>query len=290
MGSKEWAVSSDLRRLVGFLNADPKWEYVSGHLMSKRGERQLRNDIVNDITPLIETPLGSSKPNRSTALHALLKTVNDMRLRPLWYADFDKPLLGYSRDGMLVAMRRDQAPPYRDLGPNLKIIKFSDTEKWIIRMDFDTGKPREYLYGTIVTSLQNGEFMELGRCPECHRFFIGERRGQKYCNPKCTKAGDKRAAPARMEEHRKRIEEKIKSSGLPKLARLATQIRKSEYRSVDVLIDQMPELLKLKRQMGRPWVDFIGVVTQIKRRGDSTETIWDGLPPRLKKALAEVSV
>ena len=93
-----------------------------------------------------------------------------------------------------------------------------------------------------------------------------------------------------MEEHRKRIEEKIKSSGLPKLARLATQIRKSDCRSFEDLIDHMPELLKLKRHMERLWLDFIGVVTQIKIRGDRTETIWDGLPPRLKKALAEVSV
>jgi len=152
------------------------------------------------------------------------------------------------------------------------------------------GNPREYLYGTIVTALQNGEFMELGRCPECHRFFIGDHRSQKYCNLKCTKAADKRAAPARMDERRKQIKDYIKSSGLPKLTRLATKIRKSDYRSLEDLIDHMPELLKLKRPMGRLWKDFIGVVTQIKIRGDRTETIWNGLPPRLKKAIAEAAV
>jgi len=122
--------------------------------------------------------------------------------------------------------------------------------------------------------------MDLGRCPECHRFFIGDRRGQKYCNRKCTKAGDKRAAPARMEEHRKRIEENIKSSGLPKLSRVVELTRENKE----------VELYLSKEKSDRVWEEYASVVEEIERTRSNPESIWDRLPPRLKKFFADATV
>jgi len=76
---------------------------------------------------------------------------------------------------------------------------------------------------------------------------------------------------------------------LPKLSRLANQIQKSRHKTnedLEDLLEQIPDLETLRQRLGEKWSDFEYVVEEIKNKRKDIETIWDGLPPRLQKAIA----
>ena len=147
-------------------------------------------------------------------------------------------------------------------------------------------KIKRLFYWLLTKTFENGDFARLRKCPECEKFFTAKRLGQKYCNLKCTTAADKKDASDRMKRHRKEIEEDIKAKGLPKLSRLASLIRKNSEQPIYKLMDQIPELKKVRKHLGELWEKFEPVMEQIIDGGKEA-SIWPRLPPRMKKALAE---
>jgi len=284
--AEEKSVSPELGELARFLNSEVS--YLGPRNQAK--ESQLRDEIIKDISPLVQ-PRG--KQDSKGALRKVVGKINQMGLRPKWAVECSKPFV--------VEFGTNRAKVGPVLGPGQKVLKIGGP-KYVVRHSFgesyDTqsvkkdyaGVKRKVLYSEIITSLENGEFARLVRCPECTRFFVSARLGQKYCNSKCSKSADTKAAPARMEEHRKGVEKKIRAAGLPKLSKLEGLIKKSKGKTAADLISQIPELSKLRVQLGEMWEDFLPVVEQLKSGGKTSQAIWNSLRSRLMKALADAQL
>lgn len=175
------------------------------------------------------------------------------------------------------------------LGPSQRVLNIMGY-RWIVKprvLITQEDAARQMIYWNIIRAFENGQIVRLGRClrKNCQRFFVARRLGQKFCNVDCTKTADTKAARRRMKNYRKHQEEEIKAKGLPKLTKLAGLIKNSGQ-EIYKLMDQIPELSNLRKHLGELWDEFEPLMHEISD-GRKEASIWESLPPRIKKALAE---
>ena len=279
----------------GFDVSDPGWRSKA---------QQLQIDLKGDLLPIINPKKTLSPTKAFRLLEQLVNKINSLSLVQDWSvvpvdhvivddSGMAEPELVKKEESLDLEEEEDPEEIIKRLGQNERILKIFGL-RWVVQprvLITSEEAARQMLYWIIIRSLENGTIMSLGRCvrKECRRFFVAKRLGQKYCTLECTKAADTKAATERMRDYRTRDKEKMKAEGLPKLSRLANQIQKSRHKTnedLEDLLEQIPDLETLRQHLGEMWSDFEYVVEEIKNKRKDIETIWDGLPPRLQKAIA----
>ena len=193
------SVSVGLMQLVRFLNAASWGGGKSG------GESKVRDEIIRDIEPIVRRSEDAKKH-----LKEIVEKTNNL-VKARWTVEPAVREMKIRTRGKLVAT----IPWPLDLGPGRGILKIGRGRLAVRHDFFDASSLRKRFYATIITALEDGEFVRLGRCLriECQKFFIESRLGQKYCDLTCTKEADKKKARKRARDWReeKREERELQS-------------------------------------------------------------------------------
>jgi hypothetical protein len=253
------------------------WDYSSERHMWNKAKK-LQKELRGDVMPIVEKQSGVFVTNLGyeiPPLHALVYKINDMKLRFSWDISSVNPQTwGYRRirdentGQMTYDLEKYPHPILRR--QNQPLLKLGDSKYYIVRFS-PVDSPDAFFYGIIIEALEDGSFSRLGKCEHCHKLFFAKRAGDKY-DRDCGKKVDALKAAKRMERLRNKREEESRAEGLPRLAKLANA-----------------GIQKIRQVFGEEMDEFLPFAEQI-RSGQKAERIWQRLPPRFKKAIAEADV
>lgn len=303
----ELSSTASLRQLALFLNfdcAEPKvtaarqgWERPRHPLFQllyrpnqrleveevKRFQAELRQDLLAIVAPE-PWQIGALDSH----LERLLEEINSLGLVSVWDIEpFDRRWL--RRYGAVRWGANSDALKHKPIRSVERIVSVGGF-RWLLKKQLPATSMRERLYRIIIEALEGQELSKLKRCEECQKFFVAEDPREKLCSPECKRLHEREGSKRRMQKLRRRRgeaeSESLERQGLPKLDKLVTLIRKSRGRRISDLLDQIPDLSKLRHHLGEKWESFVPVVEKIKKSGTRSKTIWNRLPPRIRKALA----
>jgi len=161
-----------------------------------REARKIQKQIIEDITPLLVRERAKDDQGHQAVLShlkALIQKINRLRLKSEWIVAFGDQEIRF-HDGernLLFEPLRSQNPFLMGpptLGPKQRILKIGKT-KWIVyRQLFDESSLHKWLYGILISVLEDGYFASLRRCEECQKFFIAEDARKQFCGDNCKTA------------------------------------------------------------------------------------------------------
>jgi len=151
---------------------------------------------------------------------------------------------------------------------------------------------RKRWYGVIAESLQLGTFSLLRLCrpkinkkeeERCNRIFPTTNSKKSFCSPKCERAWN---LSYRIEKHRRKNWSAEKDKARAVLSWLASRIRTVKVEDPIDLIDESPELVRLKDHLGELWDDFEPTVEEINRKNTDFNVMVEKLKARVTKKLS----
>jgi len=159
---KTEGIEVSLEFVADILNGNTRWQ-------SEKETKRRRNELLEDLTPLLATRLIDDQP-LSYYLEKLIKKVNNMRLVSYWKAELSNPKLG------------------------------------IVKRTFPgaEGSPRKMAYACIVTAIEVSKLSSLRSCFGCEKWFVASDFKQKHCNPECTNSYHRKNAKYRVRKMRAR--------------------------------------------------------------------------------------
>jgi hypothetical protein len=243
-------VALELVVLKDFLNSD-----------SAGTDQALKEEILGLISPILSP---APEADVLDGLKAIVRRVNSLGISAEWTAEAEAPKgkVGEFPSGLLHELW------LRGLGPGKGILNLAG-KKYRVRQDWreETGTQRHYL--AVIDALEDGTFTKLRRCKKCSRFFIADRRSDRFCSAKCSKATfsgdaakDRVYAIRRGQKNLVRLLDATAGEKLPAelkqiLRRFSTQavndLRKKRKRRVPIakLWKRVPKEVKKLLQQGR---------------------------------------
>lgn len=249
-----------LNRLVAFLN------FPYPNLSRKEF---LQEEVCRLILPLL-APLKAE--DADFYLAKLTAEVNRMGLRPHWVIT--------PADVKLNALRHGE-----------RVLKIQDS-RWVLSKVSLARDNREAVYYDIISSLENGDFGRLRRCPECQKFFAVKNFGRKVCgSAKCEKARNAKTAKDRMK--RKRDREKKAEKKANKTIRITEEEKRFQaFQEYMALRDKRNLTTEEQSKLGEITQRLPGKRDTLKswdkemKGGSSLKDIWKGLATEIKAVFA----
>jgi hypothetical protein len=276
--------------LVRFLNGEVVFLGAEERIELK----QLRAEITNDVITVIEVLRDAAFDKAALGrLEQLIDKINGLRL------NLRLSLMPTSK----MFFSSGKPTPFYEQKPGLKIAD----QKWVVRTSFGHSSEeiveptyqvlRQYHYGLVAETLQNWDFVRLGRCPECNRFFILSRSSQKFCEIACTKAADQKAAITsrvpkfRREQKNKKIRQAVQaaeSEAFRHFSEFVAVARKSNHSDGELL-----KLRPILRGLGNGsitagWKVVKEWQEELKAQG-SLEKLWTRMRTDHKKAFTKAA-
>lgn len=195
--------------------------------------RVVQSEVLRDVLLLTNKEL--SVEDRHQLLLTLVRKVNTMALRATWEVTTAAPerlwftfppcsnlserqvhSLRAFYSGLLV-----QGPAWglKNVSQDVRVVQRKNTasfclsrgrvdlhgSSWIVKRSFNASTDfREDIYSSLITSLEDGSFSLLRRCPYCSLFFIREDGKQKFCSKQCREEHFNEDAKNRVKKHRER--------------------------------------------------------------------------------------
>lgn len=256
--------------------------------------KELQAEIQRDLLPIISPVKMPDAAEAYELIHRLVQKINKMDLRPIWVVTpVDYDFYWYNKDlktGKRILHARKK-PPLVTIkwGKILKILN----ARWIIHVAperIPLRSLRDYFYGVILSTLEDGELSTFRRCSECKKFFIAEDPKCKYCSTKCAEAADRRSAakkrvPKYRQEKRKKKEKEARQAADRKALRQFSEFMKlaSKSRHTDEELSKLRPKLKALGQgdMQKGWK----VVRKLERQ--PVQDAWKSLPVDVKNPFKE---
>ena len=223
-----------------------EWDVIRAKvdLYRKRGAtldefRIVQSELLADVLVLIDQDV--TYKDRDNLLFAIVNRVNAMQLAAKWELQSGLPHRVSFQFPPLATLSTERSDVLGDFYNQLSVlgagwglknapkeVKIAQTKnpnpfllsrgqsvlklhggRWIVKRHFFTANDiRQDIYSSLITSLEDGSFSRLHRCPYCSIFFTEEVGQQGYCSKECSLAFTNADTKNRVREYRKRLKER----------------------------------------------------------------------------------
>jgi len=289
--AKAKRVSSELTCLIWFLNSKPV----------DPGQRTVREEVANDLAPVITMAGRHAVLLRMEPLYDLIKKINRLKLRFRWFFWLVPAMAGASgniKPGQKFLKFPDRASyghykkclvyKWIDYGAELgpRFIQLGGSPFFDSLDRGDRNALRKASYGAIIESLEDGTLSRVKNCRECQRFFVAKRLSDRFCSPKCSESYFGRDVKDRVrksrEKKRREKREQLKQAVERKaFKRFSEFMRAAKGQKLTQEAHRMLKTLGSGEQL-KGWRVVKKWEEQVKA-GTSLADIWDGLSNAVKQ-------
>ncbi len=168
--------------------------YKSRTTRGLKEARRVQEALRKYLRPVVcQSDYEGKNPNLliDLALTILVEIINQLDLKSEWVVakGYEEIRLeDNERKEMVFKPLRSNNPFFKGppwLGPGQKLLKLG-TDKWFVyRKTYDETSLEKWLYGLVISTLEDGDLAKLKICQQCEQYFTANNARQTFCETAC---------------------------------------------------------------------------------------------------------